>query len=473
MGATCTIGFAWNLGTYIATVFATHSISGTDGHLYLAAAFGIAKAGLIWVQELVAVRSALAAKVELRAKFFSAIRSLGGEWVKGRRTSDLVLLANQRIDALDAYFARFLPSLVSTVLVTPVITLAILLQDFWSGITIICAIPLIPLFMIFIGWATQEVQQRQLDSLRTISRHFTEVLRGLTTLRVFGRLPHQPDAIAASSEQFRKRTMKVLRMSFLSGMALEVAASLSVALVAVSIGLRLIDGTLSFAPGLVALLLAPEALLPLRQVGANFHASNEGVLASGELLDIIDAGKGEAILTTSTGMVETDRFAPGTITRVSGPSGAGKTTFLTELRASLPVMDVAWMAQQTPLLPGSVLANIVGPNETDVSDQSLEKALSLAALDDVSLTALATDASSGLSGGQAQRVALARVFYRALTRKVKWLILDEPLSALDSQRSATVQASIAAFASEGMRVVLVSHQELGLPTLTLAVSDVG
>jgi len=477
LSAVCTIGFSYHLALFISDVFAASHIGGNAGHLVWVAAFGLGRAALIWVQELLSVRASIAAKLELRTAFYAAIQRLGAAALKTRPTSDLVLLANQRIDALDSYFARFLPSLVSTVLVTPIMTAAILLQDFWSGITVICTLPLIPLFMIFIGWATQEVQQRQLESLRTLTRHFTQVLRGLTTLRVFGRLPHQPAAIAASSEQFRVRTMRVLRMSFLSGMALEVAASLSVALVAVSIGLRLIDGSLALGAGLLALLLAPEAFLPLRQVGANFHASNEGVLASKEILDLIEQGNkiGEPAGSTAelqTGStVNLDLFSPAAISHLTGASGAGKTTFLAKLRTALPVAQVAWMPQGSTLLAGTVKENIVGLG-IEADQLALQRALELAALDDVELEAVASDASAGLSGGQVQRVALARVFYRALTRNVSWLLLDEPLSALDAARARTVKASFQEFAKRGLRVVVVSHQKLGVQAKELAVSDV-
>lgn len=449
-------------------MFAAPYLGSNYDTIFFVFVFGAARALLVWLQEVLAVRAALASKVQLRAAFLAAVNGLGPGWLAGRNVSDVALLATHRIDALDAYFSRFLPSLIGTGLVTPLMTLAIFGQDFWSGVIVLCTLPLIPLFMIFIGWATQDVQRRQLGALNTLASHFTDVLRGLTTLRVFGRLGHQVEAIRANSEAFRKRTMKVLRMSFLSGLALEVGSSLAVALVAVSIGLRLIDGSIALGPGLFALLLAPEAFLPIRQVGTNFHASNEGVAASAELLDAIDA----AALTPPTNESKlAARFEPGLVNQLVGPSGAGKTTTLNRLRSELGVASVAWMPQRSALLTGTVLANIVGPAENPDAP-SLTEALALAALDDVDLELRVSDASTNMSGGQLQRVALARAFYRCLSSNTDWLILDEPLSALDAKRSARVSESLQRFALAGKRVVVASHQPLAISVKEMQVTDV-
>jgi ATP-binding cassette subfamily C protein CydD len=256
-------------------------------------------------------------------------------------------------------------------------------------------------------------------------------------------------------------------MSFLSGLALEVASSLAVAFVAVSIGLRLIDGSVALGPGLMALLLAPEAFLPIRQVGTNFHASNEGVMASSLLLDVIEESGTDAI--PDEGM--SDRFPSGAITHLTGPSGSGKTTLLNRIRRELPASVVTWMPQGSKLLSGSIRRNIIGP-ASDADPENLKLAVQLAALDDVELDSVVSDSGAGLSGGQVQRVALARAFYRALTRDSDWLLLDEPLSALDAERSNVVQAALQEFAGQGRRVLLSSHKPLTVAVRTLAVEDV-
>ena len=204
----------------------------------IAGVAGLLKAAVIWIQELSSNRAAAKVKLELRSKFFNAIDRLGSPWLKSQSTAQLGLLANNGLDSLDAYFSKYLPQLIYTAIVTPLFVVLIGWADLVSAITLIVTIPLIPIFMILIGWATQSTQQRQLSALTRLGQHFLEALRGLTTLRVFGRANAQVETMAAVGEEYRVRTMKVLRLSFLSGFALELLASLSVALIAVSIGLR-------------------------------------------------------------------------------------------------------------------------------------------------------------------------------------------------------------------------------------------
>jgi len=461
-----TVGFSYLLSKFVADVFGGSKPA--FGLLWGVLAVGLGRAGLIWLQEWLASMAAARAKVQLRERLMAAVTKLGSEAMGGRNTSEFTLLATTRLDALDAYFSRFLPQLVYTAIITPVLTLLIFVNDFWSGVAVACTLPLIPLFMVFIGWSTGAAQRRQINALNLLWRHFGEVLRGLTTLRVFGRLPHQSEALRASSDESHKRTMKVLRISFLSGFALEVAASLSVALVAVSIGLRLIDGTLSLETGLFVLLLAPEAYLPLRLVGTNFHASNEGVMASKQVLDLIESAD-----TPDWGVeafLDTDELREGTVTHLVGPSGSGKTQHLNVLRDQLGAEQVSWLPQYVGLIRGTVLDNIIGPGNA-ADEHALAQAMELAALDDVALKTLVGDSAAGLSGGQSQRVGLARAFYRCLTLKTKWLMLDEPLSAFDSARAETIVESAAWFAAQGHGVLVVSHQPFASATRTLEVSD--
>jgi len=461
-----TVGFSYLLSEFVAGVFG--GSRPTFGLLWGVLALGLGRAALIWLQEWLASMAGARAKVQLRERLMAAVTRLGAGAMAGRNTAEFTLLATTRLDALDAYFSRFLPQLVYTAIITPVLTLLIFINDVWSGIAVACTLPLIPLFMVFIGWSTGAAQRRQINALNLLWRHFGEVLRGLTTLRVFGRLPQQSAALRASSDESHRRTMKVLRISFLSGFALEVAASLSVALVAVSIGLRLIDGTLTLETGLFVLLLAPEAYLPLRMVGTNFHASNEGVMASKEVLDVIESA--EMPETGVEAILDTDEILEGVVTQLVGPSGSGKTQCLDALRDQLGAEQVSWLPQNVGLIRGSVLENIVGPGNT-ADEKALTRALELAALDDVSLNTAVTDSAVGLSGGQAQRVGLARAFYRCLTLKTEWLMLDEPLSALDTGRAATIVESAAWFAAQGHAVLVVSHQPFATATKSLEASD--
>jgi ATP-binding cassette subfamily C protein CydD len=466
LGAGLIVAFSRALSSFVTGIFIEgKTVNALLPALVVLVLAGVLRGVLLWAQERLAVTAGSLAKAQLRAKLFESIDRLGYRWVNERSTANLSLLATTSLDALDAYFSRYLPQLVYTALITPALTAIIFFADPLSGIEVILTLPLIPIFMIVIGWATQSVQQRQLDALSRLTSHFVEVLRGLTTLKVFGRAQNQLANIENTSDQYRQRTMKVLRVSFLSGFALELIGSLAVALVAVSIGLRLVNGDLPLSVGLFVLLLAPEAYLPLRMVGANFHASADGVNASKAILDIIDEAEALGIAGMAGGASEAapvaaDQFAPSAITVVHGPSGAGKTTLLQNLRATLPAAEVTWMPQRIGLLPGTVLDNIVGIGAEAYDEARLNAAVELACLDDVSLDALAGNSSATISGGQAQRVGLARAFYRALASGNKFLFLDEPISALDSVRAAKVMDSFKHFAQMGQTVAIISHQPI-------------
>jgi len=451
-----TVAFAWLLSHFVSAVFAGVQSASVIWALWLLLAVGAGRAALIWLQEWLSAIAGARAKAQLRARLLDALTALGPNWMNRHNTAEITLLATKQLDALDAYFSKFLPQLVYTAMVTPVFTAIIFASDFWSGVTVICTLPLIPLFMIFIGWATQGVQNQQLSAMNQLSRHFGEVLRGVTTLKVFGRLPHQPAIIAKTSDDYRRKTMKVLRYSFLSGLALEVAASLSVALIAVSIGLRLIDGSLQLETGLFVLLLAPEAYLPLRQVGAHFHASNEGVTASARALDIIDeAARSESAPKQPRANVAT--FRPGSITRITGVSGAGKTTAMNALREAIGAKNIAWLPQNVGLMSGSVRANIAAFAGT-VDENLVVRAADIAGIGELNLAAEVGHGGSALSGGQAQRVGIARAVYRLLDTDCDWLLLDEPFAALDSARTESISSGIRRIARSGKTVVVISHQ---------------
>ena len=471
---------ARNVAQFVSQVFFSTSGNGDSSALQtlplvVIIGVGLLRGALIWLQEWLAITAANRAKAQLRGRLIDAIVRLGSNWANAKTTSELSIIATSRLEALDPYFAKFLPQLVYTAIITPVLTIVILMADPLSGIEVILTLPLVPIFMIFIGWATQAVQQKQLDATNRMSMHFTEVLRGVTTLRIFGRAERQLETIAKTSEQYRVRTLKVLRVSFLSGFALELIASLAVALVAVSIGLRLVDGDISFRTGLFVLLLAPEAFLPLRMVGAQFHASSEGVTASKQVLDIIDEAKNpepkpDQSQRLHVSGIKIEDFAQGQITAIQGPSGVGKTTLLNTLRSALATSDVAWLPQNIGLLPGTVLQNIVGP-AVNPDEKKLLLATQLAALDDISLDQQVGDATSAISGGQAQRVGLARAFYRVMAESTPYLLLDEPISALDQARVGVINASLRQLSGNGTTVIAVSHQPIESAKYTMVVGS--
>lgn len=438
LGTLATVAFAWQLSLLV--------VDPGAASLWLGLSAAAVKALTLIGQEWFSAIAAAKVKQQLRG---SLLKRIGDNqaWLDRQSSVELNLLLTTGLDSLDAYFAKFLPQVVYTALATPIFVFFIFTQDWLSAVTILITLPLIPLFMIFIGWATSKVQSRQLNALTALSQHFVDALRGLTTLRVFSRARAQLEIMRQNSEAHRSRTMKVLSITFLSGFALELIASLAVALVAVSIGLRLIDGSITLAAGLLVLILAPDAYLPLRMVGANFHASADGVAAIDKTLTLLDQ---KAVNRPPVATLVAPK--PAQLTVLVGPSGVGKSTTLKALRGE----DCAWMPQRPVLFDDTVRGNIVGASRLD--EPCLTRATQMAALDDLDLDLRVGSSFSTVSGGQQQRIALARVFYRALLLDSKLLLLDEPTAALDEDRAKLVLRSIKTLAAEGRAVVAVSHQ---------------
>ncbi|MFI9418502.1 thiol reductant ABC exporter subunit CydD [Streptomyces werraensis] len=464
--------------------------------------------GLVgWLTELAAHRASAAVKSELRGRLLDRATALGPGWLDGQRTGSLVTLATRGVDALDGYFSRYLPQL-GLAVVVPVAVLARIVTEEWvSAAIIVGTLPLIPVFMVLIGWATQNRMDRQWLLLSRLSGHFLDVVAGLPTLKVFGRAKAQAESIRTITAEYRRATMRTLRIAFISSFALELLATLSVALVAVTIGMRLVHGELDLYTGLLILILAPEAYLPLRQVGTQYHAAAEGLGAAEEIFTVLEtpvpaAGKGavprgplafEKVTVRYPGRgtdAVTDvsfTVAPGETVALVGPSGSGKSTLLSTALgfvrpdagrvsvggADLTGLDlaawhrhVAWVPQRPHLYAGTIAEN-VRLARPDADDAAVRRALrDVGALEFVDAlpqgadTVLGED-GAGLSAGQRQRLALARAFLA--DRPV--LLLDEPTAALDGATEAEVVAAVRRLA-EGRTVLLVVHR----PAL-LAVAD--
>ncbi|CAL9486043.1 Vitamin B12 import ATP-binding protein BtuD [Streptomyces sp. enrichment culture] len=464
--------------------------------------------GLVgWLTELAAHRASAAVKSELRGRLLDRATALGPGWLDGQRTGSLVTLATRGVDALDGYFSRYLPQL-GLAVVVPVAVLARIGTEEWvSAAIIVGTLPLIPVFMVLIGWATQNRMDRQWLLLSRLSGHFLDVVAGLPTLKVFGRAKAQAESIRTITAEYRRATMRTLRIAFISSFALELLATLSVALVAVTIGMRLVHGELDLYTGLLILILAPEAYLPLRQVGTQYHAAAEGLGAAEEIFTVLEtpvpaAGKGavprgplafEKVTVRYPGRgtdAVTDvsfTVAPGETVALVGPSGSGKSTLLSTALgfvrpnagrvsvggADLTGLDlaawhrhVAWVPQRPHLYAGTIAEN-VRLARPDADDAAVRRALRDAgalefvdALPQGADTVLGED-GAGLSAGQRQRLALARAFLA--DRPV--LLLDEPTAALDGATEAEVVAAVRRLA-EGRTVLLVVHR----PAL-LAVAD--
>ncbi|MEU3370699.1 thiol reductant ABC exporter subunit CydD [Streptomyces sp. NPDC006660] len=487
-----------------------HTVAGLRTSLLLLAAVAVGRGLVSWLTELAAHRASAAVKSELRGRLLERAAGLGPEWLGGQRTGSLVALATRGVDALDDYFARYLPQLGLAVVVPVAVLARIVTEDWVSAATIVITLPLIPLFMMLIGWATQSQMDRQWRLLSRLSGHFLDVVAGLPTLKVFGRAKAQAESIRTITSDYRRATLKTLRIAFISSFALELLATISVALVAVGIGMRLVHGDLDLSTGLTILILAPEAYLPLRQVGAQYHAAAEGLSAAEEIFEVLETplpkggsatvpegpvrivvdavtvrhpGRTEPSLADASLVVE-----PGETVALTGPSGVGKSTLLhavlgfvapreggrilvsgTDL-ATVSLANwrerVAWVPQRPHLFAGTIADNVrlarPGADDAAVLDALRDAGAYdfVAALPEGVATVLG-EQGAGLSAGQRQRLALARAFLA--DRPV--LLLDEPTAALDGETEAGIVEAVRRLAV-GRTVLLVVHR----PAL-LAVAD--
>ncbi|MEV4350506.1 thiol reductant ABC exporter subunit CydD [Actinoplanes sp. NPDC049596] len=450
----------------------------------------LGRAAVAWTQEAVAARSSAAVKSELRLALLRRLADRPG----AGDTGAVVALVVRGLDALDAYFARYLPQLVLAGLVPAIVLARILPADLVATVTIVLTLPLIPVFMALVGLQTESANKKQFKLLSRLSHHFLDVIAGLPTLKLFGRVPAQAATIRRISDDQRRLTMRTLRIAFLSSLVLELLATLSVALVAVGIGLRLVDGHLDLATALLVLILAPEAYLPLRQVGANYHASAEGLAAASEAFEILDSPPPTSgTAPAPSGAISFDNvvvryrdspalrltatIAPGEIVALTGPSGCGKSTALNVLlgfvtpssgRVTVNGTDladvdpdawraqIAWVPQRPHLFAGTVRDNIAlgaaPPADVITAAQHAGAHDFIRDLPAGYDTVLGDD-GTGLSAGQRQRIALARAFLR----NAPIVLLDEPTANLDQTTATEVMSAIRHLA-HGRTVLLAAHR---------------
>lgn len=480
---------------------------GTRGLAPLLLALGLVVLGralVAWGQEVAAHRASAAVKSQLRRQLIGQAVQVAADPTQAGRRAEVAALAGGGLDALDGYFAKYLPQLVLAVVVPAVVLLQLFRSDLTATLTVALTLPLIPVFMVLVGKATEAANARRWDALARLSHHFLDVVEGMPTLRAFGRGRAQADLVKASTEQYRTTTMATLRIAFLSSLILETLATLSVALVAVGVGLRLVDGGLDLRTGLLVILLAPEAYLPLRQVGAHYHASAAGLAAADAAFALL-----EQPVPTSTGVATLpdgpltvhlagisvhhpgrERPAPdaadvrlrgGEVVCLSGPSGSGKTTLLAVLlglrtpdegevvvgeggssrRLAELQLDgwrrtLAWV-DQTPYLFSGTLADNVRIAAPAATDDELRAALAQAGLP-MAIERAVGQHGDELSAGERRRVGLAR----ALVRRAPLLVLDEPTAGLDAATEEDVLRVVRAEARRGAAVLLVSHRPAAL-----------
>ncbi len=468
----------------------------------------IARAAVAWGRELLAARSSARAKAQLRAALLDHTAALGPGRLSERRTGELAVLATRGIDALDAYFSLYLPQLVLALIVPLTVVVVVADRDWIAALIIVATLPLIPLFMALVGATTRERMERQLRTLQQLAGHFLDVVTGLPTLKVFGRAKAQIQAIADVTDRYRRAAMSTLRITFLSSLILELVATISVALVAVAVGLQLMGGDVGLRTALVVIVLAPEAYLPLRLLGANYHASSEGMSAAQQVFAVLELPLGPPTTRTRAAVADVPALAvagisvqdlrvhypgrdrpaldgisfsvqAGEVVAITGPSGCGKSTLLAVLLGFLAPDDgsvlvgdvelggidpdawlanVAWMPQRPHLFSASIADNI-RLGRADATREQLQAAVHAAGLDEVvaarpeGLEALLGDRGSGLSVGERQRVALARAF----VRQAPILLLDEPTANLDGETEEQVLAALRRLV-RGRTVVMAAHR---------------
>lgn len=487
----------------------------------------VVRAAISWAAEELARRSAHTVTAQLRRALLVKVLELGPRWSGRQRRGDLAVLATTGLDGLEPYAARYLPTLVLAAVVPPLVVAFLLVEDPLSAANVLLTLPLVPLFMALVGWHTQRATAERHRSLELLAGHFLDVVAGLPTLKVFGRARVQAEAVRRTTSEYRRTTMVTLRVAFLSSLVLELVATLSVALVAVSVGLRLVDGALDLRTGLAVLIVVGEAYLPLRAVGAQFHASTDGLTAAERVLAVLEvptpvvgtrtvvpspalaplvlhgvrvrydikpqdiepgdteAGDGRGDALHCPDLV----VRPGRVTVVLGASGTGKTTLLLVLAGLLRPDDgsvrvgrsstvggvdlsevdpATWRARtgfqgQQPRLVAGTVRDNVLLGNPGATDAQVWTALRLAVADEFVVD---LDQVVGERGGLLSAGQRQRVaLARALLRNAELLLLDEPTSALDADTERRVLDGILEHA-RGRTVVIASHR----PAL-LAIAD--
>lgn len=468
------------------------------------------------VSEVLALEGAALIKEGIRERLVGRLLELGPVYAKGERSGEVLNTLVEGVDALEDYFAHYLPQLVLAILIPATVLLFAFPVDLTSGLILLFTLPLLPLFMLLIGKLAEKKAEAHWQEMSRMSAHFLDVLQGLTTLKMFGRSKSQSAVISRVSDDFRGATLDVLRVAFLSAMVLELLATLSTALLAVALGLRLVSGGISFAAALFLLLLAPELYQPLRALAAQFHASLGGVGAAKRIFAILtevspmmpepargQSRTGEAcsgssqfdfrgpIVCRSVSYTYPGRarpslaeasliLRPGERVALTGVSGAGKSTLLqlmlgfirpdrggiTVNGRPLPELagpdwrrQVAYVSQHPHLFSGSVYENIL-IGRRDASRAEVLQAAQRAGADEficglgAGYETLVGENGVRLSGGQIQRLAMARAFLR----DTEFLFLDEPFAGLDAVSEKRLSDNLELF-SRGRTVLLITHRK--------------
>ncbi len=506
------IGLAYTLTQIIDRVFLKNAaIDEAQSHLVWLIGLAGLRFVVQWGSELSALHLTERIKIDLRERLFNHLLQLGPVALAQERSGELVNTLVEGVESLDNYFRQLIPQLFLMLLIPLAIFLVVVPQDVLSAVILICTAPLLPLFMILIGMWAGAVGQRQFKSLSYLSAHFLDVLQGLTTLKLFNRSQAQIKTIARLSDDFRVATMRVLRVAFLSALVLELLTTLSIAVIAVEIGLRLLYGKMEFEQAFFILVIAPEFYQPLRNFGASFHAASAGNAAASRIFDLLETHPAlvaapdvaplpqppfhiefKAVSYTYPGRERPAlnnlqlAIKPGQHTAIVGPSGAGKSTLINlllrfleptsgqilvngiPLNAFSPDVwhgQLAWVSQKPYLFNTSILENIRLAKTTATLEEIFWAGEQAGLTEFVQQFSQGWDTPIGergarLSGGQAQRVALARAFLK----DAPLLIWDEATAHLDAKLEAQIQTAMQRL-MQGRTVMMIAHR---LHTIQLA-----
>ena len=462
---------------------ASRTVAHWEGSLWILVSLWVVRTLAHWAQGRLSQRGATAVIAELASRVLRTVTALPPRRLAAERDAAATVIT-RGLDGLRPFFTAYLPSLFLAGILTPAAVLAIAFYDWESAVIVLVALPLIPVFMVLIGLLTRERSAASLAAMSTLQSRLLDLVAGIPTLRALGRIGGSAQRIAELGAAHRRSAMATLRIAFLSALVLELLATLGVALVAVGIGMRLVYGDMTLAAGLTALLLAPEVFWPLRRVGVEFHAAQDGKTAADKAFRLLDTLQPQptgrqhvsaAGATIRLDALDTD-VSPGLVTVLTGPNGSGKSTLLQSILGLADVgrvlvdgvdvddldprawwKQVAWLPHRPVLVPGSVRENLelLGPL-TDVDHACRAAGFDevLATLPDGLDTMLGRD-GVGLSLGQRQRLGLARVLGSA----APVLLLDEPTSHLDARMEARVLDAIVDRARQGATVLVVGHRD--------------
>lgn len=510
LGGILTIGQARNLSWAVSRVFLEgQSLMQVTDILRMLLFIIAGRSFLMWISEVSAKAVAVHVKNDLRERLFSHIYKLGPAYTRRERTGELTATAVEGIEALDAYFSQYLPQLALSALIPLSILIFAIQIDPLSALVLFLTAPLIPVFMIMIGKAAEALTHQQYETLTRLSAHFLDSLQGLTTLKYFGRSKDHARSIEEVSNEFRDTTMNVLRVTFLSALVLELVATLSTAVIAVEIGLRLLYAKIAFEQALFLLILAPEFYLPFRNLGLRFHAGMNGTTAARKIFEILDLPVADKLKKTDEnqntsllpdGNIQItikdltftypDETSPaledinlnieaGQHFALVGESGAGKSTLVQLLLRFISPNDgqilaggqplenisienwrekIAWVPQN-PFIFNTSLADNIRLGQPDADMDAVKTAARTAHLDDFIKTlpegyqTVVGEGGARLSSGQAQRLALARAFLK----DAPILILDEPTSSLDPTTETELEEATRKL-STGRTVITIAHR---------------